>query len=246
MNKGDGGMNQRLQRPGWWVDEDGKHHVQEMWTTKTVTGEDGNTVDVKVAKGLKTVCNERGYGPSAGSKNFNKAQYFEYLFQRHDFKTAKTLLEERFEEHGDDFEMIFAPKFQCELQTIEWCWCSLKCVLRGREESRMKINSTIEDAKKTVNTMNIHLIHRFWGSMWRWVHAYAVNDSAEGTEHHDPAMMKKLIHTTSHRATSYSRAPEAALDHRKENCPCVGCVPTNTCQQPQCGEDACVEARTPD
>ena len=71
-------------------------------------------------KGLKIVLQERGIDVSG----MNGQKMREELSKFDDFKNPKTLVEEKVENRGHLCN--FFPKFHCELNAIERCWCHAK------------------------------------------------------------------------------------------------------------------------
>lgn len=82
-------------------------------------------------KGLKIVLQERGID----IRGMNADKLREELSKFDDFKNVKTLVEEKVESRGH--LCMFFPKFHCELNAIERCWCHAK------KYSRSYANGTI-------------------------------------------------------------------------------------------------------
>ena len=100
------------------VKEGGKQPVMRdtMWNGEVpkMLDDDG------IPKGMKRVLEERG----VDTKGMNAIKMREELGQHPDFSNPKTILEELIEERGH--MCIFLPKFHCELNAIERCWCHAK------------------------------------------------------------------------------------------------------------------------
>ena len=64
-----------------------------------------------------------------------------------DFKTKKSLLEEKVESRGH--LCIFSPKFHCELNATEWVWCHAK------KYSRAYANGTIAKLRIYLKTLTL-------------------------------------------------------------------------------------------
>ena len=82
-------------------------------------------------KGLKLVLQERGIDVTG----MNADKLREELAKIEDFKNPKTLVEEKVKSRGH--LCMFFPKFHCELNAIEQCWCHAK------KFSRAYANGTI-------------------------------------------------------------------------------------------------------
>ena len=76
-------------------------------------------------KGLKLVLQERGIDVTG----MNTDKMREELAKFEDFKNPKTLVEEKVESRGH--LCMFFPKFHCELNAIERCWCHAKKFYRA-------------------------------------------------------------------------------------------------------------------
>lgn len=83
------------------------------------------------SKGLKLVLEERG----VNTKGMNAEKLREELSKHDDFRDTTTLLQERIESRGHLY--MYFPKFHCELNAIERCWCHAK------KYSRAHANGTI-------------------------------------------------------------------------------------------------------
>ncbi len=78
--------------------------------------------DSGIPKGMKLVLQERG----VDSLGMNALKMREVLGSHEDFRSVKTLVEELVESRSHI--CLFYPKFHCELNAIEQCWCHAKKV----------------------------------------------------------------------------------------------------------------------
>ena len=74
-----------------------------------------------IPKGMKLILQERG----VNTDGMNAKKMREVLGSHADFKIAKTLVEELVESRSHI--CLFFPKFHCELNAIERCWCRVCC-----------------------------------------------------------------------------------------------------------------------
>lgn len=89
-------------------------------------------------KGMKMVLEER----NIDTKDMVAAKMKKELNKFDDFKNKKSILEERVELRGHI--CLYLPKFHCELNPIERCWCQAKKHTRGYA------NGTITSLRKIV------------------------------------------------------------------------------------------------
>jgi len=115
-------------------------------------------------KGMKLVLQERG----VDTKDMNADKMRETL-KYDDFKNSKTILEERIKERGH--LCYFFPKFHCELNAIERCWCHAK------KHCRAYANGSIVRLRKIVpeglDTCTTELIRKFFVKSRDCLKAYA-------------------------------------------------------------------------
>ena len=71
-------------------------------------------------KGLRLVLEERGVDVGGMKKD----EMVSILSEHPDFKEQKTILEELIGEKGH--VCLYCPKYHCELNPIECCWCHAK------------------------------------------------------------------------------------------------------------------------
>jgi hypothetical protein len=92
-----------------------------------------------------------------------------------DFRTEKSMLEHVIVQAGH--EVIFYPKFHCELNYIEYYWAAVK------RYTRENCNYSFTELEKTVleglNAVDIKTIRRFADRSKRWLMAYINGLSAE-------------------------------------------------------------------
>ena len=116
-------------------------------------------------KGLKIVLQERGID----IRGMNADKLREELSKFDDFKNAKTLVEEKVESRGH--LCMFFPKFHCELNAIERCWCHAK------KYSRSYANGTITRLRTIVpqalDTCKPDLTSKFFATCRDFLKAYA-------------------------------------------------------------------------
>ena len=125
-------------------------------------------------KGLKIVLQERGIDVSG----MNGQKMREELSKFDDFKNPKTLVEEKVENRGHLSK--FFPKFHCELNAIERCWCHAK------KHSRAHANGTITRLRTIVpqalDTCKPDLISKFFVTCRDYVQAYAEGHTCKNVD----------------------------------------------------------------
>ena len=82
----------------------------------------GMTLPDDTPKGMKMVLEERG----VCTKKMVKEDMVAKLKTYEDFKNSKTILCELIEGRGHNIMCTYVPKFHCELNPIERCWCQAK------------------------------------------------------------------------------------------------------------------------
>ncbi|KAF8582228.1 hypothetical protein K439DRAFT_1647663 [Ramaria rubella] len=108
-----------------------------------------------VFKGMAIILEERGYANAskirAECKGFKHAKdasnccCWQMLYNEHNFAAVESLLEITCKAHG--FQVLFLPKFHCELNFIEQCWGYSKRIYR-----QFPISPKEEDLKRNVLT----------------------------------------------------------------------------------------------
>ncbi len=115
-------------------------------------------------KGMKLVLEERG----VNTRGMNAAKMREELNKFDDFQKKITILEQRIESKGHI--CIFIPKFHCELNAIERCWCHAK------KHTRAYANGSITRLRTTVpeglNSCSKELISKFFVTCRDYLKAY--------------------------------------------------------------------------
>ena len=97
---------------------------------------------------------------------------FRIMEQQPDFLTEESLLERIIKEAGH--EVIFYPKFHCELNFIESFWAAVKKYTRGNcSYSFAELENTVI---KGLDSVPLKTIRRFAGKSMRWILSYAKKD----------------------------------------------------------------------
>lgn len=116
------------------------------------------------AKGMKIILEERGIN----TMGMNAAKMREALSQHEDFKNQSTLVEEKVCSRGH--MCIFFPKFHCEMNPIERCWCHTK------KYSRAYCNGTVtrlrEIVPKALSTCTTEMILKIFMTCRDYEKAY--------------------------------------------------------------------------
>jgi len=92
-----------------------------------------------------------------------------------DFQTEKSMLEHIIVQVGH--EIIFYPKFHCELNYIEYYWAAVKRYTR--ENCKYSFTELEKTVLKSLNTVDIKTIRRFADRSKRWLMAYINGLTAE-------------------------------------------------------------------
>jgi hypothetical protein len=85
-----------------------------------------------------------------------------------DFRTEKSMLEHVIVQAGH--EVIFYPKFHCELNYIEYYWAAVKRYTR--ENCRYSFTELEKTVLEGLNVVDIKTIRRFADRSKRWLMAY--------------------------------------------------------------------------
>ena len=97
-------------------------------------------------KGLKLVLEERGID-TAGMK---KQEMIENLSRHEDFTRQTTILGDFFSEKGH--VCLFLPKYHCELNPIECCWChSKKHTHQHSNYSIIRLRTTVPEGLQSMS-----------------------------------------------------------------------------------------------
>ena len=115
-------------------------------------------------KGMRLVLQERG----VDTKGMNADKLKTTIASFPDFQNPKTLVEEKVESRGH--LCIFPPKFHCELNAIERCWCHSKNFSRAHcNGSITRLRPLVPQAQETVTT---DMIHKFFKTCRDYEKAY--------------------------------------------------------------------------
>jgi transposase len=200
LNLSDGGVNQRtVIRDGWFIDENGERVIQKMHlTVQSPTG-----MIKGDQKGLKTILMERN--KSKNNRGHNLLKICDYcskvndkeerdyavlsgyidekccatyvLSQEPDFLEQKEWLSEVVEAAG--FDIIYFPKYHCELNFIEMIWGWIKAFHRRTcTYSYNDLKSNLPDTVE--NRLPIAFIRRASRSCERFMTGYDIG--LEGPE----------------------------------------------------------------
>ena len=115
-------------------------------------------------KRLKLVLEERGIN----TKGMNTKKLPDELSKDDNLQNVKMLLEEKIESRGHI--CLYFPKFDCELNTIEWCSCHTKKFTRAHTNATTTRLRTI--VLKALNTCKTELISKFYCTCWDYIKAY--------------------------------------------------------------------------
>lgn len=158
MNLSDGGVNQRLMRNGWYIDNTGARIDQRMVL------EDGRT-----SKGIERVLRERNlWDPSLNVKAARKL-----LSQQPDFIEQREWLEETVLKCGCIID--FYPKYHCEFNYIEMFWGASKAWSRAR--CTFNFPDHVELVPKALESVSICKIRKFARKSYRYMDAYRIKGS---------------------------------------------------------------------
>ena len=158
MNMGDGGVNQRLMRAGWFLDQNGNRIEQKMVLDDGVT-----------SKGLKRVLQERGLWNS--SLNVKEAR--KLLSMQDDFSGQKEWLEEVVAEGGCSID--FYPKYHCEFNYIEMFWGAAKAW--SRSNCTFNFSDHVNMVPKALDSVSVLKIRKYARKSYRYMDAYRIKDS---------------------------------------------------------------------
>lgn len=138
MNVGPGGKQLQMRATVW------NGQVQSM------------CLPTGVPKGMKMVLEERGVDTSKLVAESMRQKLQTYS----DFANPKTLIEELVERRGH--LCYFLPKFHCEMNPIERCWCHAK------KHTRALANGSIVRLRKTVpeglESVSLEMIQKFFST----------------------------------------------------------------------------------
>ena len=180
----DGGKNMPTFRDGWYFDADGTKVIQKM---QYPTGHPKEGVK----KGLKTVLRERGKHLddngrdlrlickpcSNGTRELDGTAYSKccatYVASKEpDFQAQKSYLTEVIESEG--FNIIFYPKYHCELNYIELVWGWIKRY--HRDNCTYNFRDLERDLPRTVEEhLPLRFVRRAARRVLRYAEGYRLN-----------------------------------------------------------------------
>ncbi|KAI0669136.1 hypothetical protein C8Q78DRAFT_1041816 [Trametes maxima] len=132
-----------------------------------------------VFKGMTQILEERGFTDTAHLKaecegfkcppGASRCCTRRILFEQPDFRDVESLVETHCKARG--FGVLFLPKFHCELNPIEQCWCAAKQVYREYPPSSLEadLHKNVIASLDTVETIHIR---RFCNRTLRFMDAY--------------------------------------------------------------------------
>ncbi|KAI5900010.1 uncharacterized protein SCHCODRAFT_02661576 [Schizophyllum commune H4-8] len=165
----------RHMEDGWFINSDGAHITQSLYYADPATPSGKGQF-----KGMKQLLRERGInveGKLAECKNFKCAEGAtmcccrRLLYLQPDFTSVKSLLEITCEAQG--VEVLFPPKFHCELNPIEMCWGYAKGVYQLNPESSRE-DALGKNALAALDAVPLESIRRYTMRTCRFASAYAV------------------------------------------------------------------------
>ncbi|THV05625.1 hypothetical protein K435DRAFT_816328 [Dendrothele bispora CBS 962.96] len=131
-------------------------------------------------KGMATILQERGYNvdklKAQCDKKFNCAPPAlncccrRILFNEPDFVGVESILEKTCKERG--IQVIFLPKFHCELNPIEQCWGYAKRLYRFYPESSRE-QDLERNALECLDKVPLESIRRFFNRSHKFMDAYS-------------------------------------------------------------------------
>jgi hypothetical protein len=172
MLKGPGGKNQLIQNELNGTIYNGRH--QQLWQYKPlfkdsdVIARDDNGQMIKEMKGLRQILVERGVACGDMSAEAMRLR----LAEHHDFKQQEEWLATVV--HARGHEILYLPKFHCELNYIESVWAYLKSYLRRNCTFSFKNLQT--DLPRVLLSIPIACFKRFERHCLRFMSGYRQND----------------------------------------------------------------------
>ena len=139
-------------------------------------------------KGMKRILEERG----VNTKGMKAEKMREVLGEMSDFKYEKTKVEKLVSSRGH--RAIFIPKFHCELNPIESCWCHSKHYTRSHCDYTFP--GLLATINASLNSVTLDMIRKFFRKTREIMRAYR-----EGLTP-GPEMAKALKTYKSHRRIS--------------------------------------------
>lgn len=99
------------------------------------------------------------------------------LYEQPDFRDVETLVETHCRARG--FEVIFLPKFHCELNPIEQCWCVAKRKYRECPPSSQEADLE-QNMVKALDTVEVQQVRRFHNRSQRFMDVYRKGLEGDG------------------------------------------------------------------
>ncbi|VDB84740.1 unnamed protein product [Peniophora sp. CBMAI 1063] len=135
-------------------------------------------------KGMTRILEERGYTHAGKLRhqcdNFKCPESFDrsnpccqrrLMYNEPDFVEVESLAEARASARG--FELLFLPKFHCELNPIEQCWCMAKEWYRRQPPSDKEADLE-RNVLESLVRIPLESMRRFFNRSWRFGCAYKV------------------------------------------------------------------------
>lgn len=118
----------------------------------------------KIPKGLRTVLSERGHNIAG----FKKAEFVALLAAEPDFIREASIVETYLKSQG--YEAQFFPKFHCELNATEPCWCQSK--IHTRAYCKYSIVGLRKQVRPALDSVTVDLIRKFFRKVKDFERAY--------------------------------------------------------------------------
>ncbi|TFK87877.1 hypothetical protein K466DRAFT_490103 [Polyporus arcularius HHB13444] len=135
--------------------------------------------DAGVFKGMAQLLEERGFHGArqlrAECPGFKCPPLAErcccrrLLYNQPDFREVETLVETHC--HARGFEAVFLPKFHCELNPIEQCWCVAKRTYWEFPPSSLEADLE-QNMVKALNAVTVQHVRKFYNRTQRFMDAY--------------------------------------------------------------------------
>ncbi|RPD81506.1 hypothetical protein L226DRAFT_541246 [Lentinus tigrinus ALCF2SS1-7] len=135
--------------------------------------------DAGVFKGMAQILEERGFEKVRQLRvecpGFKCPPHTErcccrrLLYDQPDFQDVETLVESHC--HARGFEVIFLPKFHCELNPIEQCWCIAKRTYREYPPSSLEADLE-HNMVSALDAVKVQHVRRFYNRTQRFMDAY--------------------------------------------------------------------------
>ncbi|TFK84495.1 hypothetical protein K466DRAFT_496470 [Polyporus arcularius HHB13444] len=140
-----------------------------------------------VFKGMAQILEERGFegaqklrAECPGFKcppNAERCCCRRLLYDQADFRDVETLVETHCRARG--FEVVFLPKFHCELNPIEQCWCVAKRAYREYPPSSLEADLE-RNMLMGLDTVKVQQVRRFFNRTQRFMDAYRKGLAGDG------------------------------------------------------------------